>query len=114
MIERKESPTYLRYSTEARWLRAGGLVLYLLLLVFFFSALVFGSFRWWTVFFGVLLVLFLRGFLIGLRNFFVKVSMLENYISYSTWYPVPRAYTYDQIAEVETVTIREDQWANRT
>lgn len=92
-------------------MRAVGLVVYLLLVSLFLWAFVFGSFWYgWTAFFGVLLVVFFRGFLIGLRNFFIKVSMLENYISYSTWDPVPKAYTYDQISEVETVTIREDQW----
>lgn len=92
-------------------LRVVGIVIYLVLILLLLLTLTFASNQvFWSITFASLLLAFLRGFLISIRELFRKVLLLESYMSYTSWDLSPRVYTYDQISGVETVVIDESKW----
>lgn len=54
---------------------------------------------------------FLRGFLISTRELFRRVVLHDSYISFGFWNLPPKIYSYKQIAQVETVEVKESQWS---
>ena len=47
-------------------------------------------------------------FFITLTEYFRRVALSDNHISIEGWRGVPLVYAYDQIADIETVTLKED------
>lgn len=112
MDEKSLSRIVLRRSKESRVLRSFGIVIYLILILLFLGALIFASNEAvWSIIFGCFLVTFLRGFMIGVRELFRKIILLETYISFTSWNLLPRVYTYNQISGVETIVIKEGKWS---
>jgi hypothetical protein len=111
VVEAKQTRVVLRRSKEARFLRGIGIAIYVGSIILFAGSLLSTNGFYWSVFLVCFLLVFLRGFLVSIREFFRKVVLLENYISFTTWGFVPRTYTYGQISEVETVVVAEDAWS---
>ncbi len=110
MAEKNESRIVLRRSKEARILREIGIVAYLILVLLFSWAFITGWQEEAWITFLALLLFFLRGFLVCIREVFRKILLLENYISFTPWYGLHRVFAYDQICTVETVVVDENKW----
>lgn len=107
-----EKPLVLRRSREARSLRTFGVSLYLgILLLLVLSLALHWRLSEWNIVSAVLLVFFLRGFVIYIRELLRRVSLHESYISFGFWSMTPKIYSYEQISEVETVEVKSSQWS---
>ena len=112
MVDTKEGSIVLRRSKEARVLRLIGVVVYSTLSLTVIGSLIFDLIaKYWNILLAVVLLTFMRGFLISIRELFRRVVLLDKYISFTSLNPIPRVYSYDQISEVETVEIKEEQWS---
>ncbi|MGB7209996.1 MAG: hypothetical protein WBD27_15155 [Pyrinomonadaceae bacterium] len=107
-MKKNESRIVLRRSKESRTLRSIGVIVYLAIVLLFIWAFIaeFDEENWILS----MALVFLPGFLICVRELLRKVVLLENYISFSTWYGRPKVYAYDQIKNVETYVIDSDKW----
>ena len=107
MVARNESRIVLRRLKGARTLRVIGAIAYLVLVLLFIWAFTSGASDADTwIFFLVWMLVLLPGF----RSLLRKIVLLENYISFSTWFGLPKVYAYDQIKNVETYVTNEDKW----
>jgi hypothetical protein len=101
----------IRRSRETRRFQLIGIVSYLALVVLFIAAILFESNDfYWKLLTVVLLLTFLRGFLILVREYFRKVVLLESHISFNSWNFSPRVYRYEQISNVETIDVDGKKW----
>lgn len=110
MVARNESRVVLRRSKEARTLRVIGAIAYLVLVLLFIWAFTSASDEETWIFFLAWMLVLLPGVLVLVRELSRKVVLLENYISFSTWFGLPKVYAYDQIKNVETYVIKEGKW----
>lgn len=111
MAETSVSRVVFQRSKEGRFLRGLGIGIYVLMIVLLLVSLS-RNWNWfiWTTIAGLLIV-FLRGFVISIREIFRRVVLLQDYIAFNSWLFLPKVYRYEQIASVETVEIREDEWS---
>lgn len=111
MVDAKQGRIVIRCSKEAKIFRCIGIAIYIALILLFVLSIFTTSAYYWRFVLAFLLVAFLRGFFISVREVIRKVILLENYISFTGWSMLPQVYTYEQISQVETVVINEGQWS---
>ena|SRR5687768_12157895 len=101
-----EGKIVLAHSRKIRLLQAFGEGLIALLVVLFIWVLIsgLGDGKISNVILGLLGILFLLSLLVTILSWYCRrIVLLKNYISFYTWHGVPHVYTYDEIADIETV-----------
>jgi hypothetical protein len=107
MTIRSPGRLVIRRSKESRTLRKAGLIVNALLFIASFILFYIDSEVWLELFLWAILLLPVS--FISIRELFRRVILHEEYISFTTWYGVPRVYGYEEIIGVETVKA-DNEW----